>query len=190
VALELAGQTLLVIGGSSGIGLETARSARQEGADLILTARNADSISRAGLELRARIAAFDATDLDRLNRFFDELPAPIDHVLVTAPVNGQLLLPLEVARNAPSKIRPGGTLLFTGCADDDRPGAGLSELTKTLAREIAPVRVNLIVPDFVDTTRPADVAAVALHLITNTAVTGGTFEIEERSTAPKTPRSV
>jgi NADP-dependent 3-hydroxy acid dehydrogenase YdfG len=50
---------------------------------VIITARNPDRLHRAGLELGASIAAFDATDFDRLKRFFDELPAPIDHVLVT-----------------------------------------------------------------------------------------------------------
>jgi NAD(P)-dependent dehydrogenase (short-subunit alcohol dehydrogenase family) len=125
----LLGQTLVVIGGSAGIGLETARLAREEGAEVIITARNPDRLHRAGLELGASIAAFDATDFDRLKRFFDELPAPIDHVLVTGPgpyyapfaefdidelrrdVDAHLLLPLEVARNAVGKVRPGGTLL-------------------------------------------------------------------------------
>src|SRR5262249_57078852 len=82
---ELAGQSLVVIGGSSGIGLETARRARDEGARIIITARNPDRVHRAGLELGASIAAFDATDFARLDRFFDELPAPVDHVMVPAP---------------------------------------------------------------------------------------------------------
>jgi NAD(P)-dependent dehydrogenase (short-subunit alcohol dehydrogenase family) len=231
--LQLAGQTLLVIGGSSGIGLETARRAREEGAEIIITARNPDRVHRAGLELGASIAAFDATNFDRLERFFDEVPAPIDHVLVTGPapyyapladfdieaarrdVDAQLLLPLEVARNAGSRIRPGGTLLFTGCTGAHRAVAGLSlvsgltaalpALTKNLALEIAPVRVNLIEAGFVDTplsaailgdqlearreqlrttlpirrvVGPADIAAFAVHLMTNTAVTGATFEID------------
>src|SRR5215467_14753505 len=81
----LLGQTVLVMGGSSGIGLETARLARARGADIILTARNPDRLHRAGLELGASIAAFDATDFDRLERFFDALPTPIDHLLVTGP---------------------------------------------------------------------------------------------------------
>ena len=82
----LAGQTLLVIGGSAGIGLETARLARAEGADLILTARDPARLQQAGLELGATsIASFDATDFARLGRFFQELPGPVDHVLVTGP---------------------------------------------------------------------------------------------------------
>ena len=82
---QLAGQTVVVVGGSSGIGLETARRAREQGADVISTARDPDRLHRIGLELGASIAAFDATDFDRLARFFAELPTPIDHVLVTGP---------------------------------------------------------------------------------------------------------
>ena len=141
---DLLGQTVLVIGGSSGIGLETARLARAKGADIILTARNPDRLQRAGLELGASIAAFDATDFDRLERFFDALPAPIDHLLVTGPgpyyaplaefdldaarrdVDAHLLLPLQVARDAASKVHPGGTLLFMGGVRGRRPAAGLA----------------------------------------------------------------
>jgi NAD(P)-dependent dehydrogenase (short-subunit alcohol dehydrogenase family) len=82
---ERAGQTVVVIGGSSGIGLETARRARAEGADVILSAHDPERLRRVGLERRASIAAFDATDVERLGKFFDELPTPIDHVLVTGP---------------------------------------------------------------------------------------------------------
>ena len=230
----LAGQTLLVIGGSAGIGLETARLARAEGADLILTARDPDRLRRAGLELgAASIAAFDATDFERLGRFFDELPGSIDHVLVTGPgpyyaplaeldlerarrdVEAHLLLPLQVARTAASKVRPGGTLLFMGGTGGRRSAPGLAlisaltaalpALTKNLALELAPVRVNLIAAGFVDTplsaallgdqldarreqlpttlpirhvVGPADIAALAVHLMTNTAVTGATFDID------------
>ena len=82
---QLLGQTVVVIGGSSGIGLETARRARAEGADVVLTGRDPERLRRAALELGARSsAAFDATDFDRLKRFFGELPAPADHVMVTA----------------------------------------------------------------------------------------------------------
>jgi NAD(P)-dependent dehydrogenase (short-subunit alcohol dehydrogenase family) len=231
--MELVGQTLVVIGGSSGIGLETARRARAEGADVIITARDPDRLHAAGLELGGSIAAFDATDFDRLDRFFNELPAPIDHVVVTGPglcyvplaafdveavrrdVDAHLLLPLRVARNAASKLRAGGTLLFLGCTGGDGPAVGLSlisgltaalpALTKNLALEIPPVRVNLITAGFVDTplsaailgdqldarreqlrttlpirrvVGPADIAALAVHLMSNTAVTGATFEID------------
>ncbi len=230
---DLLGQTLLVIGGSAGIGLETARLARTNGAEVILTARNPDRLYRVGLELGASIAAFDATDFDRLKRFFNELPTPVDHVLVTGPgpyyaplaevdidglrrdVEAHLLLPVVVAQNAGGKVRPGGTLLFMGGTGGRRtaPGlyflsaltAALPVLTKNLALELAPVRVNLIAAGFVDTplsarllgnqldarreqlrntlpigrlVGPIDIAALAVHLMTNTAITGATFDID------------
>ena len=230
---QLTGQTVMVIGGSSGIGLETARRARADGADVIITARNADRLQRAGLELGARIAAFDATDFDRLARFFAQLPAPVDHVLVTGPgpyyaplaeldveearraAEAHLLLPLQVARNAADRVRPGGTLLFVGGTGGRAAAPGLTlisaltaalpAMTRSLALELAPIRVNLIAAGFVDTplsaailgdaldarrerlratlpirrvVGPADVAALAVHLMTNTAVTGATFDID------------
>jgi NAD(P)-dependent dehydrogenase (short-subunit alcohol dehydrogenase family) len=105
---------------------------REQGAEVILTARNPDPLHRAGLELGASIAAFDATDFDRLERFFAELDEPIDHVLVTGPgpyyaplaefdfdaarrdVESHLFLPIQIARSAAGRVRPGGTLLFMG----------------------------------------------------------------------------
>src|SRR5215211_4109393 len=82
---ELLGQTVVLIGGSAGIGLETARRARAEGADVILAGRNPERLERAARDVDARsIAAFDADDADALARFFNGLPGPIDHVLVTA----------------------------------------------------------------------------------------------------------
>ena len=83
---ELLGQTVVLIGGSSGIGLETARRARAEGAKVILTGRSPERLRRAATELDAfSTAAFDATDFKLLERFFEDLAAPVDHVLVTGP---------------------------------------------------------------------------------------------------------
>src|SRR6516162_7639775 len=115
---ELVGQTVVVIGGSAGIGLETARKARAEGAEVILTARNPDRLNGVAAELGAqRAAAFDAVDFQRLDTFFADLVTPIDHVLVTGPgpyyaplaeldleqakrdIDAHLLLPVQVARN-------------------------------------------------------------------------------------------
>ncbi len=231
---ELLGQTVVVIGGSAGIGLETARRARAEGAEVVLTARDPGRLERAAIELGAKgSAAFDATDFDRLDRFFAELPTPIDHVMVTAggpyygplatmdfdrarrDVEQHLWLTLRVARNAAGTVRPGGTLLFISGTGGRRPAigytvlstftAGLPALAKVLALELAPVRVNVIAPGFVDTplsasilgdqreqrreelrttlpigrvVGPSDVAALAVHIMTNTALTGATFDID------------
>jgi NAD(P)-dependent dehydrogenase (short-subunit alcohol dehydrogenase family) len=201
---DLRGQTVVVIGGSSGIGLETARLAHAHGADLILIARDPDRLHRTGLELAASIAAFDVTDSGRLGRFFAALSAPVDHVLVTGPgpcyatprgfgldaargdVDAHLLLPLKVARSADGNVCPGGTLLFMGSTGSRRPAAGLAlatalaaalpALVKALALEIAPVRVNLIAAG---SAGPAAIAALAVHLMTNTAITGATIEVDD-----------
>jgi NAD(P)-dependent dehydrogenase (short-subunit alcohol dehydrogenase family) len=232
---ELLGQTVVVIGGSAGIGLETARRARAEGAKLILTGRNPERLQRAASELDVlSTAAFDATDPAPLERFFrDHLPTTIDHVMVTAgqphygrlvdmdfaqarrALDDHLLLVLQVARHAAPKVRAGGTLLFMGGTGGRRPGIGLGiastvtaalpALTANLALELAPVRVNLIAAGFVDTPLsasllgdelenrrnqlramlpirrvvvPADVAALAVHIMTNTALTGATYDVD------------
>ena len=231
---ELAGQMVVVIGGSAGIGLETARRARAEGASVILTGRNPGRLQHAAAELGARdAAAFDATEFDRLKRFFQELPTPVDHVLVTGPgpyyaplaeldrdrahrdFDAHLWLAVAVAQHAVGRVRPGGTLLFMGGTGGRGRGPGLSliaagtaalpALIANLAVEVAPIRVNLIAAGFVDTplsaallgddldarrdqlratlpigrvVGPADVAALAVHIMTNTALTGATYDID------------
>lgn len=230
----LSGQLVVVLGGSAGIGLETARAARAEGADVIVTARSHDRLEQIGQELGAlRTAAFDATNADSLAGFFDELPERIDHVLLSgggpyyAPLaeldfdevardfDRHVLTPMRIARHAIGKVRPGGTLLFISGTGGRRPTAGFASigaltaatpaLARNLALEIAPIRVNVIAPGFVDTplsatllgdqldarreqlrmtlpigrvVGPADIAALAVHLMTNTAVTGATFDID------------
>jgi NAD(P)-dependent dehydrogenase (short-subunit alcohol dehydrogenase family) len=231
---ELLGQTVVLIGGSAGIGLETARRARSEGADVVLTGRDPERLERAASDVDARsTAAFDATDAAALKQFFDRLPDPIDHVLVTGPgphyvpllemdsadvreaLSGHVVLGLEVARNARGKMRAGGTLLLMGGTGGRKISrdlgmvsaatAVLPPFTAALALAIAPVRVNLIAAGFVDTplsasllgdgldarrdelrtTLPigrvvgsADVAALAVHIMTNTALTGATYDID------------
>jgi NAD(P)-dependent dehydrogenase (short-subunit alcohol dehydrogenase family) len=175
---ELPGQTVVVIGGSSGIGLETARRARAEGANVILGARDPDRLKRAAAELDAlSSAAFDATDPAALDRFFADLPETIDHVLVTGPgpyyaplaeldrerahrdYDDHQWLAIAVAQHAVGRVRPGGTLLFMAGTSREQ-GAGLSlmaassvalpALIANLAFEVAPIRVNLIAAGFVD----------------------------------------
>ena len=230
---SLSGQIVVVVGGSAGIGLETARLAHAHGARVILTARNPEPLERAAKELDAlSFAAFDVTDFKFLQNFLNDIPL-VDHVLVTGPgpyyaplsdldlesarrdVEAHLLLPILIAKNARDKVRAGGTLLFMGGTGGRTiaPGmvlisaltAALPALAKNLALEIAPVRVNVIAAGFVDTplserllgekvedrrnelrtmlpirrvVEPADVAALAIHLMTNTALTGATYDID------------
>jgi NAD(P)-dependent dehydrogenase (short-subunit alcohol dehydrogenase family) len=231
---DLAGQTVVVIGGSSGMGLETGRQARAAGAEVILTGRNAEHLAQAAADVGARqTAAFDVTDPDALDRFFAGLPGPVDHLLLTgggpyyAPLaeldfakalrtlDSHLLVPMRIGRNAVGRFRPGGTLLFLSGTGPRRPAKGqgvaalgaaaMPALIANLALEIAPVRVNLIAAGFVDTplsarllgddldarraqlratlpigrvVEPADIAALAVQLMINTAVTGATYDID------------
>ena len=236
MSASLVGQTVVVIGGSAGIGFETARLARSEGAEVVVTGRDPERLEQAARELSARSsAAFDADDAAGVKRFFDELPTPIDHVLVAAytrraygpmlqfapqevgqGVGRRVTQVLDIARNAAPTMRPGGTLLLTGGSErkfNRESGittaafAVLPPFTAALALELAPVRVNLIQAGFVDTALatssfaderaaedrrdqlratlpigrvvgPADVAALAVHLMINTAVTGATYDVD------------
>jgi NAD(P)-dependent dehydrogenase (short-subunit alcohol dehydrogenase family) len=231
---ELLGQTVVVIGGSAGIGFETARRASLEGARVVLTGRNPQRLQDAAGQVNAvSSAAFDATDPDRLQQFFDDLAQPIDHVMLTAggsyyasladldfaqvhrAFEEHIVLPMRVARDIAGAVRPGGTVLYMTGTAARRPGVGMTvaavlaaalpALVANLALEMAPVRVNLIAAGFVDTALsasslgddiqkrrdelratlpirrvvgPADVAALAVHIMTNTALTGATYDID------------
>jgi NAD(P)-dependent dehydrogenase (short-subunit alcohol dehydrogenase family) len=228
------GQTVVVIGGSAGIGLSTAKQARAEGADVILTGRNPERLERAAAEVGAvNTAAFDASDREAMSRFLAELPAPVDHVISTAggpyyaplaeididaairSLDDHLWLAVNLAQHAAGAVRPAGSLTFIGGTGGRKRGVGLSiiaamtaampALIANLAVEVAPIRVNLIAPGFVDTplsasllgdqldarraqlreilpigrvVGPDDVAALAIHLMTNTALTGATYDVD------------
>ena len=228
------GQTVIVLGGSAGIGLETARLAGAQGAAVIITGRNPERLEQAADAVSAQAtAAFDVNDAAALDGFFQGLSTPIDHVLVTAgaphygpilemapdevrdALSGHALLAIRVARNLVGRMRPGGALLLLGGTGGRKIAVGLGlasavtaampALTATLALELSPARVNLIAPGFVDTplsasilgegldarreqlrttlpirrvVGPADVAALAVHLMTNTALTGATYDID------------
>ncbi|MGI5133894.1 MULTISPECIES: SDR family oxidoreductase [unclassified Streptomyces] len=230
----LAGQTVVLIGGSAGIGLETARQVRAEGGQVVLAGRDPERLRQAALELQPlSTAALDATDTDRLEQFFRELPGPVDHVMVTAggpaympladmdlaaarrAIDERFATTLGVALYSRDKVRAGGTLLFMGGTGARRPGVGMAvtsaltaatpALIANLALELAPIRVNVIAAGFVDTplsasllgdqldarreelratlpirrvVGPADVAALAVHLMWNEALTGGTYDID------------
>jgi NAD(P)-dependent dehydrogenase (short-subunit alcohol dehydrogenase family) len=230
---DLSKSTVVIIGGSSGIGLETARQAHAADAELILTGRDQGRLEAVRDELGASAATLDLGDTAGLHRFFAELPAPVDHVLVTgggpsystivemdfdlarSVLDEHLLGSLRIARECATRVRPGGSLTFITGTHARRPGVGLTlaaisaaalpAITANAALELAPIRVNSIAAGFVDTplsarllgdelehrreqlratlpirrvVGPADVAALALHLMTNTALTGATYDVD------------
>lgn len=230
----LAGQTVVVLGGSAGIGLETARQARAAGAEVVLTGRSQDRLDRAAADVGARsTATFDLADAAAQAGFFAGLPGQVDHVLVSGggPLYGtiaemdldeaarnldeHLVGSLRIARECIGRVRPGGSLTFITGTGARRPAIGvtmaavataaISAITANVALELAPLRANAVAAGFVDTplsarilgdelerrreelraTLPvrrvvgaADVAALVIHLMVNTALTGATYDVD------------
>lgn len=231
---QLADQTVVVLGGTSGIGFEVARQAKELGARLVITGRNPDRLMDAAERLApVETAAFDATDHEALAGFFGSRSEPVSHVMLTA--SGPYYAPstdtglrgataafhervgamIDIAALAGSAIRPAGSLTLMSGATIRQPAVGMGVLRAvsswasaaavSLAVELAPARVNMIEPGFVDTPlsaemlgtglvarrqrlaeqlpikrvmQPADVAALAIHLMVNTAITGVTLDID------------
>jgi NAD(P)-dependent dehydrogenase (short-subunit alcohol dehydrogenase family) len=231
---SLDGQSVVVLGGSSGIGLAVAQAAIAAGARVVITGRDPDRLHAAlGDASGATGSAFDANDHDALERFFREFEGPVGHVFVSVggPYYGRigdidavkageaigrsLALMIRLAQLAPPLMPPGGSLTFMSGTGSKHPAPGLTAIGATvaaraaaganLALEIAPVRLNLIASGFVDTPLSArllgdglddrrrdlrehlpvrrvveasDVAALALHLMQNTAITGAVYDLD------------
>ena len=189
---RLTGQTVVVIGGSSGIGLESARQARAAGAALILTGRNPGRLDHASTEVGAlSTARLDLGDPAGLEPFFAGLPTTIDHVLVTGggpiyvPIadldfdqalqvlDEHLLGALRIARACATRMRPGGSLTFITGTDARRPGVGssmaailaaaLPTIVANIAVEFAPLRANAVAAGYVETPLSARILGVDLE---------------------------
>ena len=171
----LAGKKIVVIGGSSGIGLATAELAKNEGAEVVIASRNAERLKGAADKLGAIGIVTDVTSDESVAGLFS--CGPVDHVVVTAAqlrtgpfktvamddvratMESKFWGAWRVARSA--EIRSGGSLtLVTGYLSvRPRPGAAivgavngaLESLTRGLALELAPIRVNAVSPGTIDT---------------------------------------
>ena len=172
----LAGQKVVVVGGSSGIGLATAELARQEGAEVVIASRNKERLAPAAEKIGATAMVADVTSDDSIAALFKTIGV-VDHVVVTAAqlrsgpfktvpmedvratMEGKFWGAWRVAREA--DIRPGGSLtLVTGFLSvRPRPNSAiisaangaLESLARALALELAPVRVNAVSPGVIDT---------------------------------------
>jgi NAD(P)-dependent dehydrogenase (short-subunit alcohol dehydrogenase family) len=176
---DLHGQRVVVLGGTSGIGLATAQAAAAEGAEVTVVSSRTASVERALAELPAGAAgqAVDLTDASSVRSLFGRL-GDIDHLVYTA---GESLLvstldaldldaarrffdlryfgALTAAQAAAPHLRPGGSITLTtgGALARPRPGwsvavsvlGAVDALTRALAVELAPVRVNAVCPGVV-----------------------------------------
>ena len=172
----LAGKKVVVVGGSSGIGLSTAEMAKREGADVIIASRNAARLEAAAQKLKAIAIPADVTSDESVENLFRRCGA-VDHVVVTAAqlrtgpfktvamedvrytMEGKFWGAWRVARAA--EIRPGGSLTLVSGYLSIRPrpnsaiisvaNGALESLARALALELAPVRVNVVSPGIIDT---------------------------------------
>jgi NAD(P)-dependent dehydrogenase (short-subunit alcohol dehydrogenase family) len=179
--MNLQGQRVVVIGGTSGIGLAVAEGAALEGAELVVASRRQESVDAALKRLPEGTAGrvLDATDEDAVRGFFERV-GDFDHLVYTA---GEALLLESLAETDPGRarrfmdtrlwgaytvvkycagsVRAGGSVVLTTGTAAHRPLPGstaasalcgaMEALTRALAVELAPVRVNAVSPGLVRT---------------------------------------
>lgn len=177
--MSISGSRVLVVGGTSGIGLAIAAAVAERGATPIVASRRAASVATALAALPSGVegATVDLTDEASVAALVQQ-HAPFDHVAFTAgeplelvPLRDltadivrsffdtRFLGAIAVVRAAAPLLRPGGSITLTSGTAADRPGAGwalgasvcgaMNALTRALAVELAPVRVNAVAPGVV-----------------------------------------
>lgn len=234
----LMGKRIVIVGGSSGIGLGVAAAALERKADVVIVSRSREKLQAAGRTLgadrRVKTLAADMTKEPEVARLFDDVGA-FDHLVSTAgthppndpiertdmdfvrrfvdnKLNGAVLL----AKHAVRTLRTGGSMTFTSGINKDRPpipggsvvsaiAGSFSYFARALAVELAPTRVNIVSPGWVDTpmwdelvgeaksgfhaemaarlparriATPADVAPAYVYLMESEFTTGETIRID------------
>jgi NAD(P)-dependent dehydrogenase (short-subunit alcohol dehydrogenase family) len=233
----LMGKKIVVVGGSSGIGLGVAAAALKNGAELVIVGRSKEKLQAAERTLDAdggvRILAADMTIEAEVARLFEEVGA-FDHLVATAGIlppedpigsadmNGvrqlvenKLIGAVILAKHAVHNLTVGGSMTFTSGINKDRPpvpggavvaaiAGSFSYFARALALELAPTRVNIVSPGWVDSpmwdiagdakagifaemaarlpagriAAPADVAPAYLYLMESDFTTGETIRID------------
>ncbi|UCI07072.1 SDR family oxidoreductase [Mesorhizobium sp. B1-1-8] len=234
----LKGKKIIVVGGSSGIGLGVAAAALESGAEVVIVGRSAEKLTAAekalaGAGLVKSIAA-DMTNEADVFRLFDDAGA-FDHLVATAGtpppnypvgetdmqfvrsfVDSKFIGAVMLAKHAVRTLKTGGSMTFTSGINKDRPpipggsvvsaiAGSFSYFARALALELAPTRVNIVSPGWVDTqmwddivgeaksgffaemaarlpakriATPADVAPAYLYLMESEFTTGETMHID------------
>jgi NAD(P)-dependent dehydrogenase (short-subunit alcohol dehydrogenase family) len=177
---SLANKTVVVLGGSSGIGLATAKAAQAEGAKVIVTGRSRDRLNAAQSVLGSggRTVALDVADEPGSRALFHELDH-VDHIFITAgtivldarlKADSAALRPaidtrfwgaFNAAKYGAEKMTAGGSITFMSGTAGRRPLPGAAVTTascgaveafaRALALDLAPIRVNTLQPGYVDT---------------------------------------
>ena len=234
----LSGKRVVVVGGSSGIGLGVAASALERGAELVIVGRSQQKLQAAARALaagdRVRTLAADMAQEAEIARVCDEVTA-FDHLVSTAGppppgdpiartdidvvrrfVDSKLLGAILLAKHAVRALRATGSITFTSGINKDRPpvpggsvvsaiAGSFSYLARALSLELAPARVNVVSPGWVDTpmfdelageakakyfesmaarlpsgriATPADIAPAYVYLMESDFTTGQTIDID------------
>ncbi len=211
---ELTGKRIVVLGGSSGIGLEVAQQVAARGARAIIASSNADRVKQAvaTLDGKAEGHTLDLSNERDIQTFFQKI-GDFDHLVFTAGDTLQLnelaatdltkarhafelryWSVLAAVKHASAHIREGGSIVLTTGVAGERPHKGwalaasvcgaIVSLTRALAVELAPIRVNAVSPGVVRTnlwknmqeqTREAMYEDVGKHLLVGRV--GEAFEI-------------
>lgn len=179
--MELTDQRIVIMGGSSGIGLATARVLVEAGAEVMITGRSPDKIATAVAQLgeRARGSAVDATSIPHLQTFFREYGAFSHLVIAVSGAAGsgafrsldlqdlrhgfeaKFWPQVAIAQISLETLQRDGSITFitAGSARKAIPGAvglaaingALNTMIPTLAVELRPLRVNAVSPGIIAT---------------------------------------
>jgi NAD(P)-dependent dehydrogenase (short-subunit alcohol dehydrogenase family) len=170
------GTRVVVLGGTSGLGLSTAKAVAAAGGSVVVASRSQAGVDRglSALPDGAEGYPVDVTDEPAVRDLFDRIGS-FDHLVYTAGeplLNGRLKITeieairrffntryfgaLTAAKYATPLIRPGGSISFVSGTASFRPDPGtvgpasvlaaIEGMTRALAVELAPIRVNAVVP--------------------------------------------
>jgi NAD(P)-dependent dehydrogenase (short-subunit alcohol dehydrogenase family) len=211
--MSLQDKKVVVLGGTSGIGLAVANAAGAAGAQVVVASGSPERVGKALAALPAGSVGrvVDVTDPTALGTFFDEV-GPFDHLAYTAGENLALMplatLELDRARDffnvrffgalaaaqaAAPHLQPGGSITLTlgGAMVRPRPGwtvaasvlGAVDALTRALAVELAPIRVNAVSPGVIRSplwdAMPADAREGLFAAVADSALVKAVGEVED-----------
>lgn len=172
---SLKAQKVLIIGGTSGMGLETARLSATLGADVIISSRSEQKLQAAAAAISSKVEIHpaDATNSSDVENMLKAL-APLDHIVVTAssggfassitatapnnaqPAFGRFWISYNLLHHAPKFVKKTGSVALLSGSSGRRPVAGygfwgslhgsIKALARSAALELAPIRVNVVSP--------------------------------------------
>lgn len=231
---SLSGQKVVVVGGSSGMGLGCAEAATKAGAKVVIVSRNEAKLAAAAEKLGGETTVFsvDIQKEEAVQKLFSTMGS-LDHLIITASATAGgpfLKMETEIAKNffdtkfwgayfcakyAAPNISKTGSITFVSGVSSRRPMKGLApagacngaleSLSKALALELQPIRVNTISPGLVDTPlydmmpeerrngmfaatakilpvgrigQPDDIGNLAISLMCNGFISGTTLDID------------